>query len=276
MNTTPTSLRLTTRTRRIAHGTWALLAFPAIAQVHQGDIILDTSLGSIRTGAFTDGAFDERSIFLTRLGENSPNVSSDPGFDCIPGSFPLGSRNGLTLVGPLQEWNGSALEPSDAEYLRVEYLTLATDGPGPSAEPFAEVDTFTISVQANGQWHRHVRWVLRDGPEIGVYAQRMRVRSDSPAVRPSDDFYLLINQGGAPQPVIDAASAWIEASLAGTGDCPPCAADFDNNGGVDGGDLGAFFAAFETGDPCADIDANGGVDGGDLGAFFAAFESGGC
>lgn len=60
------------------------------------------------------------------------------------------------------------------------------------------------------------------------------------------------------------------------GACPPCAADFDNNGGVDGGDLAEFVAAYEAGSACADVDQNGGVDGGDLGAFFIAFEAGGC
>lgn len=59
-------------------------------------------------------------------------------------------------------------------------------------------------------------------------------------------------------------------------ECPPCAADYDQNGGVDGGDLGAFFADFEQGLPCADVDGNGGVDGGDLGTFFTLFEAGGC
>lgn len=54
-----------------------------------------------------------------------------------------------------------------------------------------------------------------------------------------------------------------------------CIADFDSNGGIDGGDLAAFFAAFESGHASADVDSNGGVDGGDLAVFFAAFE-GGC
>lgn len=58
--------------------------------------------------------------------------------------------------------------------------------------------------------------------------------------------------------------------------CPACAADYDTNGGVDGGDLAAFVADFETGAACADVDNNGGIDGGDLGAFFIAFEAGGC
>lgn len=58
--------------------------------------------------------------------------------------------------------------------------------------------------------------------------------------------------------------------------CPPCPADFDLNGGVDGADVGAFFIDFEQGLPCADVDQNGGLDGGDIAAFFAAFEAGGC
>jgi hypothetical protein len=249
----------------------------AAAQVHEGDIILDTSLGQIRPGALSQGTFEPRSIFLTQLGVNAPNVSSDPGFDCFPGSFSTGTRNGLTLVGPLQEWNGSAFVASDTEYLRVEYLTLATDGPGPSAGAEEELDTFTISVQSNGQWHRHFRWILRDGPATGVYAQQMRVWNTTGAPSESDAFYLLIRQGGAPQADLDAATAWLEALLGGGGiTCPACAADFDGNGGVDGGDLAAFFAAFESGDACADVDGNGGVDGGDLGSFFTAFESGGC
>jgi len=68
---------------------------------------------------------------------------------------------------------------------------------------------------------------------------------------------------------------WVGVGTGGNG-CPGCAADYDNNGGVDGGDLAAFFADFEAGETCADVDQNGGVDGGDLAAFFAVFEAGGC
>lgn len=58
--------------------------------------------------------------------------------------------------------------------------------------------------------------------------------------------------------------------------CPPCAADYNGDGGVDGADLAAFFADFEAGLPCADVDGNGGVDGVDLATFFALFQAGGC
>lgn len=62
----------------------------------------------------------------------------------------------------------------------------------------------------------------------------------------------------------------------GGSSCPVCAADYDQNGGVDGADIGAFFADFEQGLPCADVDLNGGVDGADIGGFFVLFEAGGC
>jgi hypothetical protein len=54
-----------------------------------------------------------------------------------------------------------------------------------------------------------------------------------------------------------------------------CPADFDQDGGVTGADVEAFFAAFEGGDPAADMDEDGGVTGADVEAFFVAFE-GGC
>ena len=57
---------------------------------------------------------------------------------------------------------------------------------------------------------------------------------------------------------------------------PPCAADFNRDGGIDGGDVSAFFEAWESGSAAADVNLDGGVDGSDVGAFFAVWESGGC
>lgn len=58
--------------------------------------------------------------------------------------------------------------------------------------------------------------------------------------------------------------------------CPPCAMDYDNDGGVTGGDIAAFFHDFEQGLPCADIDQDGGITGADLAYFILIFESGSC
>ncbi len=54
----------------------------------------------------------------------------------------------------------------------------------------------------------------------------------------------------------------------------PCAADFDFSGGVDGGDVEAFFAAWESGDPLADVNQSGGIDGADVEEFFLIWQIG--
>ena len=55
-----------------------------------------------------------------------------------------------------------------------------------------------------------------------------------------------------------------------------CAADFNQDGGVDGLDLQAFFAAWERADPSADVNRDGGVDGPDVESFIRVWEAGGC
>ena len=55
-----------------------------------------------------------------------------------------------------------------------------------------------------------------------------------------------------------------------------CPADFNDDGGVDGGDVQVFFLAWQEGDERADVNADGGVDGGDLEAFFVRWQAGGC
>ncbi len=57
---------------------------------------------------------------------------------------------------------------------------------------------------------------------------------------------------------------------------PFCPADFNQDGGIDGGDVSDFFAAWENGDASADVNLDGGVDGVDVSTFFAAWENGGC
>ena len=60
------------------------------------------------------------------------------------------------------------------------------------------------------------------------------------------------------------------------GVAPCCPADFNQDGGIDGGDIDAFFGAWEAGDGAADVNQDGGVDFGDVDTFFTAWENGGC
>ncbi|MBS0195583.1 MAG: hypothetical protein JSR77_02390 [Planctomycetes bacterium] len=63
-----------------------------------------------------------------------------------------------------------------------------------------------------------------------------------------------------------------------TEDCPhggcTCPADFNQDGGVDGSDVQAFFLVWEAGESPADTNCDGGVDGLDVEAFFIAWEAG--
>ncbi|MBL9002521.1 MAG: hypothetical protein JNK25_15435 [Phycisphaerae bacterium] len=61
-----------------------------------------------------------------------------------------------------------------------------------------------------------------------------------------------------------------------TSDELPCPADYNQDGGVDGGDVEAFYMDWEAGNAAADVNGDGGVDGGDVQTFFTAWENGGC
>ncbi|MBS0195258.1 MAG: hypothetical protein JSR77_00710 [Planctomycetes bacterium] len=58
--------------------------------------------------------------------------------------------------------------------------------------------------------------------------------------------------------------------------CPACAADYNQDGGVDGADVAAFFADWENSTGCADVSQDGGVDGADVDFFYQRWEAGGC
>ncbi len=53
-----------------------------------------------------------------------------------------------------------------------------------------------------------------------------------------------------------------------------CLGDFNNDGGVDGDDVIAFFSAWDAGIITADVNQDGGVDGDDVITFFNAWDSG--
>ena len=58
--------------------------------------------------------------------------------------------------------------------------------------------------------------------------------------------------------------------------CPACPSDFNQDGGIDGGDIEAFFSSWTAGQPCSDVNQDGGVDGGDIERFFILWENGNC
>ena len=57
---------------------------------------------------------------------------------------------------------------------------------------------------------------------------------------------------------------------------PRCAADYNQDGGVDGADVESFFVDWQDGLFDADVNEDGGVDGADVEAFFRLWAAGGC
>jgi hypothetical protein len=55
---------------------------------------------------------------------------------------------------------------------------------------------------------------------------------------------------------------------------PTCPADFNQDGGVDGADVEAFFAAWSDGSKTGDFNQDGGIDGSDVEAFFINWSNG--
>jgi hypothetical protein len=66
--------------------------------------------------------------------------------------------------------------------------------------------------------------------------------------------------------------ALVASGLVGEG--THCPGDFNQDGGVDGLDIEAFFIAWSAGEAAADLNEDGGIDGGDIEAFFLAWECG--
>jgi len=71
------------------------------------------------------------------------------------------------------------------------------------------------------------------------------------------------------------ATWWDDAELVQIGG-PTCYADYNQDGGVDGGDIESFFNDWESGSAAADVNQDGGVDGSDIETFFVQWENGGC
>lgn len=98
-----------------------------------------------------------------------------------------------------------------------------------------------------------------------------RLLSASPAINAGDS-------GAMPQ--------WIANDLSGgarvlgheidMGAYETCLSDFNEDGGIDGDDVTAFFFYWEQGELRADLNGDGGIDGADVEAFFRFWENGDC
>jgi len=247
------------------------LATPALAQ-HAGDIGLEVTAGRIETREISSAGYGApRRVFGGTFGDTGvPWFTGNPGFDAAAGTFAAGTRVGFRLAGPVLAWDGAGFVPTSpegplaGERLQVRFLTLSvTSGDGP-------VEGFTLAVQPDGGWHRHLSMTLLAAPgaqvpDAGVYLVPLELTSTDPAVAASEPAWLVLD-GGAPASDYAAAFAHAESTIDGDA----CAPDLNGDGNVDGVDLGTLLGTWGAAG-IADLTRDGTVDGIDLGVLLGSW-----
>jgi hypothetical protein len=215
--------------------TLASFASPSLAQ-HAGDVILFVENNTIVTKLQTGSTeFIPNRVYGSDLGEVFPDFTDEPGFDSLPQTFPASSRIGFRILDALRSWNGSNFTTIPQERLEVAYSTLSVLTP-PTPQV---VDGFTLTVAANGEWHRHLEYTLQAPAAMGIYLLQLQLYSNAD-INPSLPFWIVYNQGET-EAVHQAATDWVESNLVN----PPACGTSDFNGDGDFGtdqDIEAFFS----------------------------------
>ncbi len=142
----------------------------------------------------------------------------------------------------------------------------------PSDVTIDEGQTAVFTVQASGgaatyQWRFGGTPVANDPPRItGALTDTLTINAATPADAGQYDAVATAACGTATSNV---ATLTVNGGI-------PCPADFNQDGGVDGGDVEDFFFAWESADESADVNQDGGIDGGDIEVFYDAWIAGGC
>jgi len=205
----------------------------------------------------------------------------------VPGSTGSGgfgmSSDGTTLVGCAATGSGQA---EYAVLWRRESGYVALGQPAGSFRGLAtcadrdgtNIGGRVLKIASNGRGIDHaVLWV--EGRETRLFADVLRddLGVDLGEFRPasisgiSDDGTTVAGWG-----VMDQLSLSTFPNSFGFIAYLPrvCRVDLDNTGGVDGGDVEAFFTLWEDGLPQADFDRSGEVEGNDIAAFLSAWQVG--
>ena len=276
MNTTPIRHTSVVHTRVLAAAALVLAVAPlhtAHAQGHSGDVGLRVATnGHLATHEITAGGIgSELRVFRATFGDTGiAAFTSNPGFDASPGTFSTAYRIGFNIRTALAVWNGSAFEATDpagplaGERLKISFITSNVTSAA------AIVPGFSLAVQADGGWHRHLSFTLlaaagTPAPTPGIYLLELELWSTDPNVLQSEPFWLVMNHASTTGEHA-AAEAWVIDNLLPA----PCPADLHTDGVVDGQDLAAVLGGW-GGPGDADIDHSGIVDGIDLSVLLSAW-----
>ena len=246
----------------------SVLALPAFAQPHAGDILLEVREGRIATLVDEGGMYVLACTFEGEFGV--ANQTDEPGFDSEAGAFPSGSSIGFTIRRALREWRGGTFDTIPGERVEISWGPL-----GPVSTPATDmpVTGFALGVSSNGEFHTHYRFKLASPAEPGVYLLELELWSDRPEIGTSEPVYLVLGQQ-VDEATLDEAVEWWRANGAWCS-ATPCVADFNGDGSVNTQDFIAFLNAWVVKDPSADINGDGTVNTSDVVAFLNLW-AGGC
>jgi hypothetical protein len=179
------------------------------------------------------------------------------------GALHLRPDGGLMVGGAFTFSSGSVSTQSIALYsqpLPPYFIQQPTSRTVLGGE-LAAFSVYTSVDTAAFQWHRDGTALVDDGRITGATSSLLMI-ADTTTLDAGEYTCVISNPCGS----ATSAAATLEVV---------CPADFNVDGGVDGSDIDAFFAAWEAGDMSADINRDGGIDGGDVSYFFLRWE-GGC
>lgn len=171
--------------------------------------------------------------------------------------------NGEIYAGGAFTTAGSIPSLCFARYSPVPTLSITQQ---PSGGHACVPGTFSLQVQVQAagsvsyQW-RHNSQVIEISSNPTARSPTLELQVQSPADLGEFDC------------VVSDSCTILASAPAALDTCP---ADFNCDGGVDGGDVESFFAFWQEGQPPADVNQDGGIDGADVEAFFHSWEAGGC
>jgi hypothetical protein len=237
----------------------------AFAQLHVGDIIVSNTDSQLWPGIINPGTglpLPGKRAFGAVLGLDFPNFTSNPGFDTLPGAFSPTSSIGFNIRKALHKWDHIDFHIIPPEHMQISYGPL-----GPVSTPDTDVLTpgLTIAVGPNGQWHRHLSYLLTDPASDGIYLLELELFSTDPSIQTSRPFWMVFNQNDAAdfQPALD----WVQHH-------DVCVPDFNGDGQVNVQDFLAFLSAYAAADPLTDITQDAQVNVQDFLAFLALYAAG--
>lgn len=154
-------------------------------------------------------------------------------------------------------------------------LALATSTPTSANVGITTLNDSVVILMGSGQLLRENELVMGEAAS-SVFVRE--IMSAGVVVSSADALAMVTLRG------LDSAEACTSDAAVGTAllripistACTACAADFNQDGGVTGDDVSAFFFEYESGATCADVNIDGGITGDDVAVFFMTFEAGGC